>query len=134
MKYFTLAELTKSATAKRKGIDNTPNEKVKQNLNLLVEKILDPLREAWGGPIIVTSGYRCGKLNKAVGGAKGSQHMLGQAADICTLSDTSIANKLLFDKIKELKLPYDQLIDEHNYNWIHVSYGPRNRRQIIHIK
>lgn len=53
---------------------------------------------------------------------------------LVAINDTPIANKLLFDNIKELKLPYDQLIDEHNYNWIHVSYGPRNRRQIIHIK
>ena len=134
MKYFTLHELTKSATASRKGIDNTPTEDVKGNLELLVEKILDPLREAWGAPIIVTSGYRCPKLNKAVGGAKTSQHMKGQAADIRTVSDKPADNKKLFDKIRELKLPYDQLIDEFNYNWVHVSYGPRNRRQILHIK
>ncbi len=134
MKYFTLQELTKSATASRKGIDNTPTEEVKGNLQLLVEKILDPLREAWGAPIIVTSGYRCPKLNKAVGGAKTSQHMYGQAADIRTVSDKPADNRKLFDKIRELKLPYDQLIDEYNYNWVHVSYGPRNRRQILHIK
>lgn len=134
MKYFTIEELTKSPTAKRRGIDNTPNATVKKNLTLLVEKILDPLREAWGGPIIVTSGYRCGKLNRAVGGASGSQHMLGQAADIRTVIDTPVANKLLFDKIQELKLPFDQLIDEYGYNWVHVSYGPKNRRQILHIK
>ncbi len=134
MKYFTIEELVKSPTAKRKGIDNRPNEKVKKNLTLLVEKILDPLREAWGAPIIVTSGYRCGKLNRAVGGASGSQHMLGQAADIRTVSDSPFANKLLFDKIRELKLPFDQLIDEYGYNWVHVSYGPKNRRQILHIK
>lgn len=134
MKYFTIEELTKSPTAKRRGIDNRPNEKVKKNLTLLVEKILDPLREAWGAPIIVTSGYRCGKLNRAVGGASGSQHMLGQAADIRTVIDTPVANKLLFDKIQELKQPFDQLIDEYGYNWVHVSYGPKNRRQILHIK
>lgn len=134
MKYFSIAELTKSATASRKGIDNRPDDKVRKNLTLLVEKILDPLREAWGGPIIVTSGYRCGKLNRAVGGANKSQHMLGQAADIRTVIDTPVANKLLFDKIQELKLPFDQLIDEYGYNWVHVSYGPKNRRQILHIK
>lgn len=134
MKYFSIAELTKSETASRKGIDNRPDDKVRKNLTLLVEKILDPLREAWGGPIIVTSGYRCGKLNRAVGGATKSQHMLGQAADIRTVIDTPVANKLLFDKIQELKLPFDQLIDEYGYNWVHVSYGPKNRRQILHIK
>ena len=134
MKYFSIAELTKSATASRKGIDNRPDDKVRKNLTLLVEKILDPLREAWGGPIIVTSGYRCGKLNRAVGGATKSQHMLGQAADIRTVIDAPVANKLLFDKIQELKLPFDQLIDEYGYNWVHVSYSSRHRRQILHIK
>ncbi len=134
MKYFTIQELTKSATASRKGINNTPDESVKRNLNLLVDNILDPLREAWGEPIIVTSGYRCGRLNKAVGGAAKSQHMYGQAADIRTVSDKPSDNKKLFDLIRELKLPYDQLIDEYNYNWVHVSYSSRNRRQILHIK
>ena len=134
MKYFTIEELTKSATASRKGINNTPDESVKRNLTLLVEKILDPLREAWGAPIIVTSGYRCGRLNKAVGGAAKSQHMYGQAADIRTVSDKPSDNKKLFDLIRDLKLPYDQLIDEYGYNWVHVSYSSRHRRQILHIK
>lgn len=134
MKYFSMTELTKSATANRRGIDNTPSEEIRHNLTLLVERILDPLREAWGAPIIVTSGYRCPKLNKAVGGAKTSQHMYGQAADIRTVSDTAADNRRLFNLIQELKLPYDQLIDEYGYNWVHVSYGARNRRQILHIK
>ncbi len=134
MKYFTIQELTKSATASRRGINNTPDESVKRNLNLLVDNILDPLREAYGAPIIVTSGYRCGRLNKAVGGAAKSQHMYGQAADIRTVSDKPSDNKKLFDLIRELKLPYDQLIDEYGYNWVHVSYSSRHRRQILHIK
>lgn len=134
MKYFTIQELTKSATASRKGINNTPDVSVKRNLNLLVDNILDPLREAYGAPIIVTSGYRCGRLNKAVGGAAKSQHMYGQAADIRTVSDKPSDNKKLFDLIRELKLPYDQLIDEYGYNWVHVSYSSRHRRQILHIK
>jgi uncharacterized protein YcbK (DUF882 family) len=134
MKYFTITELTKSATASRRGIDNTPSSTIKANLTELVDKILDPLREAWGSPIIVTSGYRCQQLNKAVGGAKSSQHVYGQAADIRTVSDKPSDNKKLFDLILKLNLPYDQLIDEYGYNWIHVSYSPRNRKQILHIK
>lgn len=134
MKYFTINELTASATAKRSGINNTPTEQVKANLKALVENILDPLREAWGQPIIVTSGYRCPKLNKLVGGSSTSQHANGQAADIRTLSDLPSENKKLFDLIQKLKLPYDQLIDEYGFNWVHVSYSPRNRRQILHIK
>lgn len=134
MRYFTINELTKSATAARRGINNTPDATAKKNLELLVENILDPLREAWGAPIIVSSGYRCPKLNRAVGGAKTSQHMLGQAADIHTVSDKPVDNRKLFDLIRSLKLPFDQLINEYNYNWVHVSFGPRNRRQILTIK
>ena len=134
MKYFTLVELTKSQTANRLKINNVPNENQKQNLINLVENILDPLREAYGYPIIVSSGFRNEKLNNVVGGAKNSQHTTGQAADIHTVSDTVSDNKKIFDLIISLNLPFDQLIDEYNYNWIHVSFGPRNRKQILHIK
>ena len=133
-KYFSIAELTKSSTAIKKKINNTPTKEVENNLNQLIDNILDPLREAWGRPIIVGSGYRCEALNKAVGGAAHSQHKLGQAADIHTKSDSAEDNKKLFELIKQLKLPFDQLINEYNYNWIHVSYSPRNRRQILNIK
>ena len=133
MKYFTLNELTASSTAKRKGIDNTPDATVKANLTALVANILDPLREAYGKPIVVSSGYRCPKLNRAVGGAAKSQHVTGQAADIHTLSDTPADNKKLFDLILKLKLPFDQLINEYNFNWVHVSFSPRNRRQVLKI-
>ena len=126
-------EMIRSATAKRYGIDNTPTPEIKANLKLLVEKVLDPLREAWGAPIIVDSGYRCGRLNKILKGSSTSQHLLGQAADIRTVSDKPEDNKRLFDLIRKLGLPYDQLIDEYNYNWIHVSYGPRHRRLILHL-
>ena len=132
-KYFSIAELTKSSTAIKKKINNTPTKEVENNLNQLIDNILDPLREAWGQPIIVGSGYRCEALNKAVGGAAHSQHKLGQAADIHTKSDSAEDNKKLFELIKQLKLPFDQLINEYNYNWIHVSYSPRNRRQILNI-
>ena len=133
MKYFTLNELTASSTAKRKGIDNTPDATVRANLTALVANILDPLREAYGKPIVVSSGYRSPKLNKAVGGAAKSQHVTGQAADIHTLSDTPADNKKLFDLIQKLKLPFDQLINEYNFNWVHVSFSPKNRRQILKI-
>lgn len=134
MKHFTMNEMTRSATARRKGINNSPSPQVAQSITALVEKILDPLREAWGQPIIVSSGYRCPKLNKLVGGAANSQHTLGQAADIHTVSDKPADNKRLFELIQRLRLPFDQLIDEYGYNWIHVSYGPRNRRNILHLK
>ena len=134
MKFFTLNELIKSDAAKRSKINNTPNKQEENNLIALVENILDPLREAYGKPIIVTSGFRCERLNKLVNGSKTSQHRTGQAADIRTVEDTVEENKKLFDLAQELNLPFDQLIDEYNYDWVHVSYSPRNRKQILHIK
>ena len=134
MKYFTIKELTKSDVAKRNKINNTPTQQEEANLVALVENILDPLREAYGKPIIVTSGFRCERLNKLVKGSKTSQHRFGQAADIRTVEDTIEENKKLFDLVQKLNLPYDQLIDEYNYDWVHVSYSPRNRKQILHIK
>ena len=131
MKWFALKEFVKSNTAARLGINNNPSEDVKKNIELLVEKILDPLRESFGKPIIVTSGYRCKELNKAVGGAVKSQHMSGEAADIRSVEDSKSANKELFNLIIELGLPFDQLINEHDYDWVHVSYGKRNRRMIL---
>lgn len=133
-KYFTINELTKSATAQRLHIDNNPTQEVKDNLNKLIDNVLDPLRELYGKPIIVNSGYRCTKLNKAIGGAKNSQHLVGQASDIRTVQNTKESNKELFELIKNSKLPFDQLINEYDYNWVHVSYSPRNRRQVLTIK
>lgn len=133
-KYFTLEELTKSSTATRKRIKNVPNKEQEQNLIDLIDNILDPLREAYGKPIIVTSGFRSQELNTAIGGVRNSQHMNGQAADIRSVPDTIQENKKIFELAQELKLPYDQLLDEYNYNWIHVSYSPKNRRQVLHIK
>jgi uncharacterized protein YcbK (DUF882 family) len=129
MKYFSIKELTKSATAQRKGIDNSPSKEVERSLTALVEKVLDPLREAYGKPIIVTSGYRCPKLNAIVGSTPSSQHVKGEAADIKSVQDTPEENKKLFDLIVKMKLPFDQLINEHNYDWVHVSFGARHRRQ-----
>lgn len=129
MKYFTIRELIKSTTAIERHIDNSPSKEVERSLTALVENILDPLREAYGKPIIVTSGYRCAKLNKFVGGAPSSQHVKGEAADIRSVQDTPEENKKLYDLIVKLKLPFDQLINEHGYDWVHVSFGARHRRQ-----
>lgn len=89
------------------------------------------MREKYGKPIRVNGAYRCPELNKAVGGSKTSQHMTGQAADITV--GTSEQNKRLFQLIIDLDLPFDQLIDENKFKWIHVSYSPRNRKQILHL-
>lgn len=134
MKHFKLKEFLKSSTATRLKIDNTPSKEAICNLEALVENILDPLREAYGKPIIITSGYRCPKLNTAVKGAKTSQHALGQAADIKSALNSIEENKKLFNLIISLKLPFDQLINEHNFSWVHVSFSPRHRKQILNIK
>lgn len=131
MKYFTIKELCKSSTATQRGIDNTPNSEIVNNLEQLVDNILDPLREEYGKPINVTSGYRCDTLNKAVGGSKTSYHKYGLAADITAGSKTE--NKKLFKIAQQLDLSFDQLIDEKNYSWIHISYSTEPRKQILHL-
>ena len=131
MKYFTIKELCKSDTAKNKGIDNTPSTDIMVNLIDLVEAILDPLREWYGKPIRVNSGYRCEALNSAIGGAKNSQHTTGMAADIDAGSVEE--NKKLFDNIKD-NLEFDQLIDEKHLSWVHASYHENNnRKQVLYL-
>lgn len=131
MKHFTLQEFTRSATAAQLGINNTPTPQVTANLEALAQNVLDPLREAWGGPINVTSGYRCSALNRAVGGAARSQHLLGQAADVTV--GTPAANLRLLALLRRLNLPVDQVINEHHGRWLHISHGPRNRRRYFSL-
>lgn len=130
MKYFTIEEMTKSSTATAKHIDNTPNQTAIDNLTKLIEIVLDPLREWYGKPIRVNSGYRCKVLNKAVGSkAKNSQHLYGEATDITAGSKAE--NEKLFNYIKD-NLPFDQLINESNFSWVHVSYREgRLRKQVL---
>lgn len=132
MKYFTIAELTYSDKAQQKGIDNTPPPAIKVKLTSLINNLLDPIREAWGGPISVNSGYRCPVLNKAVGGVPTSQHQKGEAADI-TVGSPEL-NRQLFDLITTGDFDFDQLIDESHYSWIHISFAAgKNRHQILHL-
>ena len=126
MTYFSIKELCKSSTAKKLNIDNTPSAEIKENLTVLIEECLDPIREAFGGPIMVTSGYRCPQLNAACGGSPTSAHKLGQAADI----DTS-DNIKLWDVITSGDFKWTQLINEYpdddgEPSWIHISYDPNN--------
>lgn len=145
MKYFTLKELTRSDTASRMKIGNTPTAEAVKNLTALVDNVLDPLREMYGKPIYISSGYRCPRLNKAVGGVAGSQHKTGQAADIqqvkkimrngeeVTVVDHE-ANRRVFKLIEE-NFDFDQLLWENGGRWIHVSYRAdgKNRRQVKHL-
>lgn len=132
MKHFTWNELTGSETARLKKIDNTPPPLAVKSIVELVSNVLDPLREAWGKPIQVNSGYRCPALNRAVRGATNSQHVKGEAADITT--GTREGNKKLFELVQESGLPFDQLIDEKKYQWLHISYVAKgNRKQVLHL-
>ena len=133
MKYFTIEELCESDIAVELGITNTPDATAVANLRELVENVLDPLREAWGGPITVSSGYRNKQLNIAVGGATNSHHLYGMAADITV--GTKDKNRKLFVLVQQLGLPFTQLIDEYGYQWVHISYDPQDlRKQIVHTK
>lgn len=131
MKYFTIKELSHSDTAIAKGIDNYPTSEAISNLTKLVNNVLDPLREKYGKPIRVSSGYRSATLNRSVNGATSSQHRLGEAADITTGSNEE--NRKLFEIIRK-ELPFDQLIDEQNFSWVHVSFREGcNRKQTLKI-
>lgn len=132
MKFFSFQEFERSDTAYKHGIDNTAPESARKNIAALVDKVLDPLREAWGKPISVTSGYRCPELNRIVGGSKTSHHMRGMAADITT--GNRVENRRLFQLIMDLKLPFTQLIDEKNFQWVHVSLDPEDvKRQVLRL-
>lgn len=136
MKYFTIAEFVKSETADRRGIDNRLPKELLPNVQALVDNVLDPLREAYGNPVRVTSGYRCPALNKAVGGSPTSDHMQARAADVTAGSRKE--NRRLFYLVQELGLPFDQLIWEKGNSegpdWVHVSYRPdKNRKQVLSL-
>jgi len=128
---FTLKELTKSDTATRLGIDNTPDDATIENLKLLCEMVLQPVREHFGKSVTVNSGYRSPESNAAVGGSKTSDHCKGQAADI---EIDALPNPELAQWIMD-NLDYTQLILEFytqgqpNSGWVHVSYDPNNLKK-----
>lgn len=126
--HFTLAEMLRSETASRAGLSNIPTEqRILDNLKALALNVLDPLREALG-PVHILSGYRSPGVNAMVGGAQASQHQDGEAADLSVSGQTLDA---VFEWIKA-KVPFDQVIREFPPGgWVHVSYGPRNRRQAL---
>ena len=136
MSYFTIKELTNSSTAKKLGIDNTPTPEIRVKLNTLISA-LDKIRERYGKPIKVTSGYRCPELNRAVGGAVNSdgtpksQHCKGEAADL--VGENKAETKKIFEIAKEIG-NYDQLLFETNKAgsvWVHLSYKASGNRKII---
>lgn len=119
--FFTLEELTKSSTAKRLKIDNTPNAEILKNLQYGVDMVLDPLRRIIQKPIVITSGFRCEKLNKAVGGVANSWHQQGNAADIHIENEENARE--IFEILKTLP-SVDTILFEHSRNsqWMHVQW------------
>ena len=131
---FSLNELTKSQTAERKGIDNTPSPEHQENLKLLCESVLQPVRDHFGKVVTISSGYRSPELCTAIGSKITSQHAKGQAADFEIFG---VSNKALADYI-DSELHYDQLILEYwnesdpNSGWVHCSFSEsRKRRQYL---
>lgn len=135
MKFFTITELSRSATATKYHITNKPGNREIANMKALIENLLDPIRQEWGHAIYVSSGYRGPELNAKVGGSRTSHHLRGMAADISAGSQEQ--NRLLFDLIvdmcKDGNISFTQLIDESKeqtapYRWLHISYDPDNLR------
>lgn len=138
MRYFTIEELCQSETAEKYKIDNTPSEEIKKNLETLVDCLLDPLREAWGSPIIINSGYRCPILNKAVGGSKTSSHMLGWSVDMRPKNGKMEEFKKFVVEFIKTRF-WDQCILEKSgdVEWIHLSLynnSGKQRKMIFSIE
>jgi len=136
-KNLVLSEVTRSATAKRRGISNMPTPEHIENFKKLAEKVFQPIRDHFGVPIHISSGYRSAALNKAIGGSLSSQHCQGEAIDIdMDGRNVGVTNKMIFDYIKD-NLEFDQLIWEFgtdsNPDWVHVSYEStgKQRKQIL---
>ena len=138
MIFFIISEMVRSDTAKKYGIDNMPGIVEENNIKRLIDEILDPIREEYGGPIRVSSGYRCKRLNSLVGGSKTSQHMKGEAADLIPVDGDT---KRLFDvvrrMIKEGKIKCGQLIWEYGTwtkpKWVHISLPGKSINQVLYI-
>ena len=134
MKYFSIDEMLQSATAKKYGIDNRPSQDILNNLVLFIEKVLDPIREDWGSPIIVSSGYRCPELNKAVGGANTSGHQYGYCADLQVKGGMKKIRELadfIFKWMKDHNMKFDELIWEKSggVTWLHFCWIGKDGKQ-----
>jgi zinc D-Ala-D-Ala carboxypeptidase len=132
---LTLAECCKSATAIKNGIDNTPHGDHVDNLFNTAQQIFQPIRDHFGVPIKVTSGYRSEALNAKIGGSKTSQHSKGEALDLDADVFGGITNQEIFEFVRDY-LDFDQLIhefgDESNPDWVHISYSSKgNRKQVL---
>lgn len=131
--HLDLSEVIRSESAKRNGISNMPTPLHIENFKLLAEKVFEPIRNNFRCPIHISSGYRSAELNKCIGGSATSQHCSGEAIDIdMDGSPNGVTNKMVFDFIKD-NLEFDQLINEFDYSWVHVSYEStgKQRKQML---
>ena len=130
-KNFALSEIIHSNTAKRLGIDNEPTETHLQNMQHLVDNLIQPLRDSIG-PIRISSGYRNPSLNRAIGGSVSSQHCKGEALDIQFWQMGKMMNELIYEWILDSGLEFDQMINEFDFAWIHISLKDKgNRKQVL---
>lgn len=131
--YFELREFIVSDTATKKGIDNTPTFEVVAHLDELRRCILDPMRRDWGSALVVTSGFRCKKLNSAVSGVSNSAHLTGYAADIRPSDKRRTAKFVIWAAgwLEDNRIKYDQCIDEQvkGKRWLHIAIKDDNGRQ-----
>jgi zinc D-Ala-D-Ala carboxypeptidase len=125
--HLSLSEVIRSESAKRNGISNMPTAEHIENFKILAAKVFEPIREHFGVPIRISSGYRSAELNKCVNGSAASQHSSGEAIDI-DQDYTTITNKQVFEYIKD-NLTFDQLINEFDYSWVHVSYKANGKQR-----
>ena len=130
-KNFVLSEVTRSNTAKRLGIDNAPKNNHLKSMQRIISELAQPLRDALG-PIRITSGYRSPELNRAIGGSSKSQHCKGQALDLQFWKDGQMCNKEIYDWVLKSDIEFDQMINEFDYAWIHISLKEKkNRKQVL---
>jgi len=128
---FVLSEITRSNTAKRLGIDNGPNKDHLRNIQRLVSNLIQPMRDAIG-PIRISSGYRNPNVNRAIGGSAKSQHCKGEALDLQFWNDGEISNKEIYDWVLNSNVEFDQMINEFDFAWIHISLKKEgNRKQVL---
>lgn len=130
-KNFTLSEITKSNTAKRLGIKNAPDKEHLNNMQILIRDLIQPMRDALG-PIRISSGYRSPVLNRAIGGSTKSQHCKGQALDLQFWKEGEMCNKEIYNWVLKEGIEFDQMINEFDFAWIHISLKDKgNRKQVL---
>ena len=130
-KNFTRAEIEHRNTAKRLDISNEMSDEHLENMQRVIDNLIQPMRNAIG-PIRITSGYRSPKLNKAIGGSSRSQHCKGEALDLQFWKEGKMNNKVIYDWVIDSGIEFDQMINEFDYAWIHISLKSKeNRKEIL---